>query len=142
MTDQRGLIITTSSYTKAAKEEAVAESKTPISLIDGEKLLDLLIQNEIGVSKKTIPYLELDLEKLDEFGEEGEISPSGQSLGLWPLPGGGKKLVSSALMILRYVAQTEPERSQIADWMITTFSKVNSEKTIDGYIRVLRTLGL
>ena len=142
MTDQRGLIITTSSYTKAAIKEAAAEGKTPISLIDGEKLLDLLIQNEIGISKKSIPYLELDLEKLDEFGEEGEISSTGQSLALWPLPGGGKNLISSMLMILRYIAQTEPERSQIVDWMITTFSKVNSEKTIDGYIQVLRTLGL
>jgi hypothetical protein len=142
MTDQRGLVITTSSFTKDAIKEASAEGKTPISLVDGEKLLDLLIQNELGVSKKTISYLELDLERLVEFEEESDIAFSGQSLGLWPLPGGTQNLVDSALRMLRYVAQTEPTQEQMINWMLTAFPTVKSKKTSSGYIRVLKTLGL
>lgn len=142
MTDQRGLIVTTSSFTKDAIREAGAEGKTPISLVDGEKLLDLLIQNELGISKKTISYLELDLDRLMEFEEESDVAPSGQALGLWPLPGGNQNLVGSALKMLRFVAQTEPTQEQMIDWMLTAFPKVKSKKTSSGYIRVLKTLGL
>ena len=141
-TDQRGLIITTSSYTKDAIKEAYAESKTPISLVDGEKLLDLLIENDIGVTKKQISYLELNLEQLNEFEEENEISSTGQSLGLWPLPGGQQNYVESAIKMLKFVAQTEPTQDQMIEWMPSEFPLAKSEKTMGGYIRVLKTLGL
>ncbi|HUV79585.1 MAG TPA: restriction endonuclease [Candidatus Bathyarchaeia archaeon] len=141
-TDQRGLIITTSSFTRDSKKEAEAESKTPISLINGEQLLNLLIQYEIGISKKPISYLELDLEQLEDFEAGSDISSSGQSLGLWPLPGGREKLVESTLKMLRDIAQTEPTNNQMIDWMRATFPKAKSEKTIKGYIRVLKTLNL
>ncbi len=141
-TDQRGLVITTSSFTKDARAEAAGESKAPISLIDGEKLLDLCIENQIGVARKPISYLELDLESLQEFEEEGEISPSGQALALWPVPGGMKKYVESTVTILRFVVQTEPTHRQMVKWMPTAFPKAKSEKTIASYIRLLKTLNL
>jgi restriction system protein len=46
---QRGIFITTSSFTKQSVQETNAVGKSPISLIDGEQLLDLLIQHDIGV---------------------------------------------------------------------------------------------
>ena len=141
-TDQRGLIITTSSFTKDAKNEATEEGKTPISLIDGEKLLSLLIENEVGISKKKITYLELDLEKLEEYEEETEISSIGKRLGFWPLPGGAKNYVKSTKKMLKYVAQNEPTQDQMIEWMPSAFPKAQSEKTIVAYIRVLTTLGL
>jgi hypothetical protein len=44
-------------------------------LIDGDKLLDLLIQYEIGVDKQVIEYFEFDSKKLAEFeSNEGDNS--------------------------------------------------------------------
>ncbi len=45
--DQRGLIITTSGFTKDAINEARAPNKMPVALIDGEKLISLLIRHEV-----------------------------------------------------------------------------------------------
>jgi len=44
--------------------------------------------------------------------------------------------------MLRYVAQTEPNLDQMIEWMPTVFPKAKSAKTITGYTRVLKTLGL
>ncbi len=140
--DQKGLIVTTASFTKDAKKEASAEGKTSISLIDGEKLVDLLVQQELGVSKKMAEYLELDIKRLDELEAETALSRTGEALGLWPVPGGVKRYVDSAEKMLRYVAQTEPSFSQMVDWMPTAFGKVRRKSTAEGYIRVLKTLGL
>ena len=54
MTDQRGLIITTAGYTKDARTESDAAGKTPISLIDGKRLIQLLVEKQIGVRRKPI----------------------------------------------------------------------------------------
>jgi restriction system protein len=48
---QQGIIITTSGFSKGAIEEANAIGKTPISLVDGDRLLDLLIEHDIGITK-------------------------------------------------------------------------------------------
>jgi restriction system protein len=48
---QQGIIITTSGFSKGAIDEAHAVGKTPISLVDGDLLLDLLVEHEIGVTK-------------------------------------------------------------------------------------------
>lgn len=47
-----------------------AVKAAPITLIDGEKLLDLLIEYEIGVTKRQVEYWEFAAEKLVQF--EGE----------------------------------------------------------------------
>lgn len=72
----RGTIVATTSFAKGAIEAAFAQGAAPITLIDGEKLLDLLIEHEIGVSKTTIELLSLDLDSLSSEG--GEVDePSG-----------------------------------------------------------------
>jgi len=43
----------------------------PITLTDGEKLLDLLIEYEIGVTKRQVEYWEFAAEKLVQFEGEG-----------------------------------------------------------------------
>lgn len=47
--DEQGIFITTSSFSKGATAEAQAPGKTPISLINGDQLVTLLIRHEIGV---------------------------------------------------------------------------------------------
>ena len=52
---EQGLIITPSGYSSGAKEEAQSSGKTPIRLINGSQLVDLLIQYNVGV--KNIEYV-------------------------------------------------------------------------------------
>jgi len=46
----KGIIITTGSFTAAAKEEAARDGAPPIELIDGEKLLDMFEELELGLT--------------------------------------------------------------------------------------------
>jgi restriction system protein len=56
----RGTIVTTARFAKGTQEAAFAIGAAPITLIDGEKLLDMLIEHGIGVRKRTIDMLEID----------------------------------------------------------------------------------
>lgn len=56
----RGTIITLGGFAKGTKEAAFEPGAPPIQLIDGEKLLDLLIEEGIGVRTETLKVLELD----------------------------------------------------------------------------------
>jgi restriction system protein len=57
---EQGLIITPSDFTPEAKTEAQASGKTPISLINGEQLVDLLIRYQVGVKQEqyTVPAID------------------------------------------------------------------------------------
>ena len=63
----RGTIITTGSFSSGTKQAAFERGAAPITLIDGEKLLDLLRQYDIGVTKKALDYVEFDPTKLAQF---------------------------------------------------------------------------
>lgn len=65
----RGTIISTGSFSAGAKSAALEMGAAPITLIDGKKLLDLLIEYGIGVSKKAVEFYEFDDSKLIEFDE-------------------------------------------------------------------------
>lgn len=56
----RGTIITTGDFSKGTREAAIERGAAPITLINGEKLVDLLIEHELGVRTKSIEILELD----------------------------------------------------------------------------------
>jgi restriction system protein len=47
----KGLLITTGTFTGEAKQEATRDGAPPIDLIDGERLCDLLKEHELGVSR-------------------------------------------------------------------------------------------
>jgi len=68
----RGTIITTGSFSRGTIEAAFERGAAPITLIDGEKLVDLLIQYGIGVSKKTVEYIDFDPQKLAAFNATPE----------------------------------------------------------------------
>lgn len=59
---EQGIIITTSKFSEGAIAEAKAPGKVPISLIDGSKLLDLLIESKIGVVSDQYTVYSLDEE--------------------------------------------------------------------------------
>ena len=61
----KGLLITTGSFTSSAIEEANRDGAPPIDLIDGEELCDLLVEYRIGV--RVEERIELDVEIIPEF---------------------------------------------------------------------------
>ena len=58
----KGLFITTGTFTKDAKAEASRDGATPIDLIDGEELAEKLKELGLGVSTTTIEKVEVDVE--------------------------------------------------------------------------------
>ncbi len=65
----KGLLITTGTYTTEAKREATRDGAPPVDLIDGEQLCDLLKQYELGVhcTVRQIEDVELDSEFFAEL---------------------------------------------------------------------------
>lgn len=62
---EKGVLITTGSFTKAAREEACNAGKQQIDLIDGDELINKLIEFGIGVNEKTI--YEIDYNFFDKI---------------------------------------------------------------------------
>lgn len=58
-THEQGLIITLSDFSKGAKEEAERADATPVALMNGEQLVKLLVENDIGVHRTGHDILEL-----------------------------------------------------------------------------------
>jgi hypothetical protein len=166
---ERGLIITTSQFTRDARNEAEISDRTPISLVDGTRLVSLLVEHEIGAVGTEARVLRLDAASLLESDDEGtqtavapsmtapttesrEASPafrrrsgrhpSGKNLSLWPLPGGRENFVATMATLLAYVGDSEPTLDQFIDWMRSTFPRVNSKKTAKSYIEMVRLSGL
>ncbi len=56
----RGTLITLGNFSKGCKEAALFPGAAPITLINGDKLLDLLIEHQIGIRKRPAQLYELD----------------------------------------------------------------------------------
>jgi len=56
----RGTIISTGKFSSGTKQAAFEKGAAPITLIDGEKLIDLLIEHEIGVRKEPIRLIKFE----------------------------------------------------------------------------------
>jgi restriction system protein len=62
---EKGIILTTGSFSEDAKREATRDGAPPIELIDGKKLIELFESAELGVKPKTI--YEVDYSFFDQF---------------------------------------------------------------------------
>lgn len=56
----QGMIITTGGFSQGAKDVARVRNVTPITLIDGDRLTDLLIEHSIGVRRETVEVPSFD----------------------------------------------------------------------------------
>ena len=56
---EQGLIITTSDFAKGAIEEANRADATPVALMNGEQLVKLLVENDIGIRRTPADLIEL-----------------------------------------------------------------------------------
>ena len=63
--DEIGVVITTSGFSSGAREEAQKASRTPIKLISGMDLVELLVQHSVGVNRRQLEVLELSSEFMD-----------------------------------------------------------------------------
>ena len=70
----RGTLITTSSFSKGTQEAAFERGAAPITLIDGSRLIELLMEHELGVKPVQIKLWQVEA-KVFEIGSERE----------WPL---------------------------------------------------------
>lgn len=61
----KGIILTTGTFTSEAKKEAVRDGVPPIELVDGEKLLDMFEELELGLKPKTA--YDVDEKFFDDF---------------------------------------------------------------------------
>ena len=59
-THEQGLIITTSDFSPGARTEAARPDAVPVALMNGEQLVVLLVENGIGVSRRSHDLIELD----------------------------------------------------------------------------------
>lgn len=59
-THEQGLIITTSDFSSGARTEAARDNAVPVALMNGEQLVALLAQYEIGVTRRAHDLLEID----------------------------------------------------------------------------------
>lgn len=66
----RGTIIATAPFSKGTSEAAFATGAAPITLIDGDKLIDLLIEHGIGVKKNKIELLAVDADAFADLETE------------------------------------------------------------------------
>ena len=57
---RQGVIITTSDFSKGAREEAERTDAAPVALVNGEHLIDLLIEHGVGVSRTAHEVLTLE----------------------------------------------------------------------------------
>ncbi|MGA2148309.1 MAG: restriction endonuclease [Bryobacteraceae bacterium] len=83
----KGMIITTGTFTAEARREASRDGVPPIEIIDGGKLINLLESLELGLKK--ITTYEIDTPFFNEFGarqDSAEVAPSvGIASGMRPV---------------------------------------------------------
>ena len=61
----KGIFLTTGTFTQEAKKEAVREGVPPIELVDGDKLIKMLERLELGL--KPVTAFEVDTAFFDEY---------------------------------------------------------------------------
>jgi restriction system protein len=68
---EKGLLITTGSFTRDAQAEAIRDGAPPVELIDGDRLCDLLREYGLGVEvrQRVEEDVVVNPEFFDEYGE-------------------------------------------------------------------------
>lgn len=64
---EKGIILTTGTFSEDAKREASRDGAPPIELIDGQKLVSLFEESRLGVKPKTV--FEVDLKFFEQYME-------------------------------------------------------------------------
>jgi len=141
--DQRGLIITTSDFTKDAINESKAINKMPVALVNGQKLIDLLFKYQVGVKVDTVSVYSIDSELFENELSDSPIKNSeNKSRSIWPLPGGVNSYIETLNQLLDRITEKQSPRSELVNWFVSSFENVSSKKTANGYLNVPKNMGL
>ncbi|WP_419236305.1 restriction endonuclease [Serratia fonticola] len=69
----RGTLITTGKFAAKCAEAALYPGAAPITLIDGDRLLELLIENNVGIRRShAVELLDVDLQLFDELDMDSD----------------------------------------------------------------------
>jgi restriction system protein len=71
-THDQGLIITTSDFSAGAKTEAFRADATPVALMNGEQLVNLMLENQVGVQKSDLEVYEITPNFLESLEKENK----------------------------------------------------------------------
>lgn len=77
----RGTLITLGRFSRGCTEAALFPGAAPITLIDGEKLLELLAEHEVGVRSRRVALHELDESAFSSLDELEADIPAPQLMG-------------------------------------------------------------
>lgn len=68
---EKGLLITSGSFTASAQSEATRDGATPVELVDGDALCDLLKKYRLGISvtERTVEDIDVEPQFFDQFEE-------------------------------------------------------------------------
>jgi restriction system protein len=61
--EEKGLLITTSTFTAEAKAESTRDGAPPVDLVDGAALYDLLVEHQLGVSVRERRQLDVQVDQ-------------------------------------------------------------------------------
>ncbi|MBK6708880.1 MAG: restriction endonuclease [Chloroflexi bacterium] len=105
-THEHGIIITTSGFSAGAIKEATLPGTTPISLVDGEQLIRLLIEHKIGINETPLKVFSIDEEWWGEMlGTQEPVVEAEAPASAAPPPGypiplrAGKDLSIEAVLL-------------------------------------------
>lgn len=151
--DERGLIITTSGFTRRGVDEASASGRQPIGLVDGSTLVDLMAANDLGFKRREFVTLEVDEEMFagrleDELVEQGaaiqatERSASARAMrfAIFRMPGGMPHL--AALEELLKVAVEVGNQEALVEAIQHRWPQITRSDVATRHSRVLIALGL
>lgn len=68
----RGTIITLGRFAQGCKDAAIFPGAAPITLIDGDKLMELFVKHEVGVKRSPVPLFKIDESIFEQNGSEAE----------------------------------------------------------------------
>ena len=141
--DQRGLIITTSDFTRDAINESRATNKMPVALVNGQRLIYLLFKYKVGVKEDMVSVFSIDSELFENEISDSSIKRSeNKNRSIWPLPGGIYSYVDTLNQLLDRIHSTKSKRADLVQWFIESFKNVYSQKTAYGYLNVPKNMGL
>lgn len=141
--DQRGLIITTSDFTKDAINESKATNKMPVSLVNGDKLIELLFRYKVGVKEETVSVFSIDSDLFEnELSDSVLKGGENKSRSIWPLPGGIYSYVETLNLLLDRIKSKDSTRDELVQWFVDSFENVSSHKTANSYLNVPKNMGL
>ena len=77
----RGTIITLGKFAQGCKDAAIFPGAAPITLIDGDKLMELLLKHGVGVKKRQATLIEVDESIFDDqvANSESGVSPPSEA---------------------------------------------------------------